>query len=241
MGYDLFKHCKFDIKSTATTDLFYLHGYKNDINIFDAVKYHYRNNHNVSVIACDAIGHRKRAKDGSSENWKQTVEEYNDLLNKRADCDKNGQNCTKKIVLVGHSMGGAMALHLATKNSHVTKAFSINGVFDLNAITDKSSQIGKYLSVYRTAVDPSKKYLIEDALPSKNAQCIPENSDRIYLAHNIQDKIIPIDQFYKAKEAFCIPEKNTILTKNGFKLLSHNVSKYDPKIWQFIDTQIMEK
>jgi esterase/lipase len=165
------------------------------------------NKRGYTTLNCLMRGHGKRKNESSMTDWVGMLDDVNDIVNK-TDGD---------IVIIGHSMGGTLAITEAIKNPKVKKVFAlgaINGKGFFNGNAEKLKEKMKYAK--------DKFETIEPVFPSNNSpECNPKNKERFFLAHSIHDEIVPFQQFEQNVKDLCLEDAidtNTlVLDKNGRK------------------------
>jgi esterase/lipase len=220
-------HCKIKGNKNSEYDVYFLHGFTRSNNDQDIIANFFKKDY--TVIECDARGHGKN-KEGRKEDWLQTIEDYEKLMEKR----------NKPSILIGHSMGATEALSLFARNKSKTikQAFVVAGV-NGKSIIGSPEKKEKFKKIYDYESDDMNqiKNLLA-ALPENFANCNSRSKD-IYLIHSKKDELVLFDQFEKNKKDFCVPNDN-ILVYNDLPIDDHSIIFYIPKTINFIKDRIQK-
>jgi pimeloyl-ACP methyl ester carboxylesterase len=230
-------YCKIIRNKDSKKDVIFLHGFTSNMNQQNIIADSFaKNNPDYDIIQCDARGHGQR-KDGNMLDWSGTVEDIDSIIKSRK----------RPTTLIGHSMGGTMALTLGLKNKNVKKVFAVSAAHgDKEFIINKIEFYEHRFNVPKEYVDKKKKLVIK-SLPAPLEQCKKENKSKFYLIHSKQDGTVPFSEFEKNKKDLCIPEENTLIfddktdLKIGDRLdISHIHPFYNPKTKTFIENKLEE-
>lgn len=233
---ELNEYCSI-IDNKSDTDIIILHGFSSN----KKHQYIFANNiakdTNFNVIQCDARGHGVRKNREDILDWKGTIEDIKDIINKR----------NNKTILIGHSMGGTEAITIGLTQPNIKKVFAVSSIHgDEKAISQKKQEI---IDIFELPKDFVERNIINvrDALPINYEKCNEENKNKFYLIHGKKDELVSFSEFEKNKQDLCIPDQNTLVLDDipKFQLkkicLSHIIPFYDKRTYRFILTNIKEK
>jgi esterase/lipase len=186
--------------------------------------------HGISAIKStyDYLGKRLQKKgyttiicNSDRFNWDNAVKEYDNLIS----------SLGKETILIGHSMGGAQSLVIASKNPLVKKVFAFSPPYDVYF-----DGIPKEYSEKIKEVQP----IVKNALPKKNLSCQLENSNKYYIGYNPKDKIVHESHVNQViHDVFhCIPPENVKKNIKKFENVSHFKFLEYERVLQFIENNL---
>jgi len=231
---DTKRRCKIVEEPNATEDIIFLHGFTSSREMQYPMAKHFENKHKYNIIRCDARGHGSD-KSGDKGDWAGTINDINELI----------ANRSHNTILIGHSMGGTMAITIGISNPLVKKVFAVGAVHGREMLTDE--KIAFFSK--RSGLNYEEKYeiLIGDALPSQTEQCKDGNNEKFYLIHAKQDTIVPFDQFEANKRDLCLNDENTLVydeiipSKLFNEDLAHIIPFYKKETLDFIEKSLENK
>lgn len=211
-------HCNIIEGRDKTRDIVILHGINSSKAKTQSLQHFLQKNIPYNIIACDARGHGTRERIGNKTDWLATLHDYESFLKTRP---------TKKI-LIGHSMGGALAIALGEKDLNTQQIFAIGAPHDDTVFTtlDFLSNIR-----YKSLNVPEITNILPNSLKNN------EISD-LYLIYGSKDKLVPITHLTKNKEKFHVPEKNTLILSNKVSWFAHERLPLDKETRKFILTHL---
>ncbi len=181
-----------------------------------------------NILCIDARGHGKSKNESFNMSdlpgIMSDIKKEIDFLEKLPGVDP------KKLVMMGHSMGGTATLTQGYKDERIKKVvgistpydheelFRYNRTFTVNFIRRRViKRAGAKMLEWNESV--SAKYFID------KGHSIP-NKDRVYLIHMKHDDLIPFNHALELKEALKLPDENVLfLDKPDFKywMAAHNM------------------
>lgn len=205
-------------------DIFLFHGYRSSVNQQSSVARNL-NNLGYNVYACEYIGHGKRK--GDNKDIYKSMLEIEKVINSR----KN------PVVLIGHSIGGAMALSIGARNKNVIKVFAVSAL-NGKIFADKKQFI-KMQMMHLERISDHDKQKLQRAMPMEHGFCDMKKKDKFFLIHAKKDSIVPFSEFLLNKEVFCIPTRNTlVLDISRIGILGHIKTMYDERTFDFIEKHL---
>lgn len=220
------KHCKIYEHPNAKKDIIFLHGFTSDKDAQSPIIDLWKDDPEFNVIACDARGHGSRKKVGEREDWEGSLEDLDQLINTRKH----------DTILIGHSMGGTLALSLGSRNAHVKQVFAVGAVNGLSMFKNPE-KLDWYLRRYRLEMVEKHRLHFVPSLPENYNTCKKQNRNKFYLIHATDDTIVPFDQFEKNKSELCLPDENTLVMKD-IPMYAHQLSFYSSDAINFINEHI---
>lgn len=207
----------------AKTDIYFLHGFGSNRNHIKDIANTFKDKYKANLILCDARGHGKN-KNGKISDWHETIKDYQNKIN------TNSNN----VILIGHSMGGAMSLTLGNTNPKVKQVFAIAAPHGKDLFTVKLFDWYEFGGI-RDRLELEQFESITKSLPEHVNKCRKENRSKFFLIHGEHDSIVPISELDKNQKDLCIPDSNVlVLPYESVFPLSHVQSAYHPKTIQFI-------
>lgn len=199
-----FKFCKIT-RGTIPVDVFILHGYNSSVgrvqwlsDILGAAGY--------SLVMCEYYGH------GGNEGHKKDVFDSMEYI------EHVIRSRHRPVVLIGHSMGGAMALSISARvGDPVSQVFAVsspNGISFMNGYI-KSPQL--QFIVGKNTTKESVSFV--KTMPLLYGSCDRKRSSMYYLIHSESDSVVPVKDCYENAELFCVPDDHMFIkeriTGNG--------------------------
>jgi esterase/lipase len=188
-------------------------------------------NMGYEVKVPEFIGHGKRKNDGEVFMVKDTMDELDEMIS-----SEEGD-----VILIGHSMGGAMAISLGIMNPSVKKIYGIsapNGRF--MAGRESNIKILKFFGKKPTDVTKKQYRQILRVMPMVYGECEINKQKRFYLIHCKSDEVVPIEEFEENVEMLCVNKRQTMvidkITGNG--MFDHSALFNDFRTLNFIKETI---
>lgn len=224
----------------ATHQLLFLHGYHANKWTQLPIAYNfYQKYKSVDVLVCDARGHGSRDKHGESkDDWIGTITDYATIID-------------RPTTIIGHSMGGAMAISLGLQHPEIRQVFAV------------AAPHGKSLFMNLTQQKRLRKIFKNNNLTEENAQAlltalpdkyVPDRTQqpcsrddfehsKFFLIHDKNDQVIPITEYQLNQQALCVPETQCLVTENKIPLIgktvwNHLTTFYDDATITFIEQHL---
>jgi len=208
--------------------ILYFHGNAGSIGhrIHSGDVFHLFNNCEINLLIFDYRGYGLSTGEANEWGLKTDAEAALDWLRKRQDIN------TEKIVLFGRSLGGALAINLARKKSHLD---DVCGVIVENTFTDIRAMCGELISKELSEYVPN--CLIRSKFESiKDIEYVQQP---IQFISGQADQLIPPRMMETLHETCCSPQKQI----KRFRLGNHNntwmCKGYYSAISSFLNNQIM--
>lgn len=203
------------------TDVFVLHGYRAKVGDYKGLCTAL-NDAGCTVIDCEYIGHGKRV--GNRHDMYETMKEIERVIRSR----KNS------VMLVGHSLGGGMALSIGSRLAKVEKVFAISA--PNGAKFHDKGHVRKIQVMFFERFSDDDKVKFKKIMPMEYGECKAENKSKFYLVHSMNDSVVPFSEFEENKHLFCIPTRNTLVYKkiNGIGVSDHIYAAYRQETVDFI-------
>ncbi|MFW9876853.1 MAG: alpha/beta hydrolase family protein [Candidatus Thorarchaeota archaeon] len=122
-----------------------------------------------------------------------------------------------KIVLFGRSLGGAIVLSHGFIDERAKKLIALSPRYD-----------------YHTTQIKFQEEVIKKISPNYFLKNIPQNSNRILIAHCKDDLRIPFDNIFKFKEHLGLRDENVLVYKNGGHSFEGHRDELFIKITEFL-------
>jgi len=141
------------------------------------------------------------------------------------------------VTVIGHSIGGAMALSIGILNPNVTTTYGIsapNGRHGGNA--DRLKVVSRMFGKDMTNLDGHDFRQILRVMPAVYGECSIVNGKRFFLAHCKSDDIVPFNEFVENVDMLCIPDENILVIDSitGDGRTDHAVLMNDSRTVAFI-------
>ena len=180
------------------------------------------------------IGHGKRNGERNPFFIYDTMMEINAAI----------KNEPGKVVVIGHSMGGAIGLSLAMINKKIKKTFAISAPNGRHmAGKERVETISKLLNKDLINTEGKEFRQIIKIMPMLYGDNIAKKSNSIYLIHCESDDIVPIEEYNENVEMLNVKEENRLLikkiTSNG--LMDHAMLLNDIRTLKFIKKRLLVK
>lgn len=232
------KFCDIFRNQKSSKDIIFLHGFTSNKNYQESVARDYANNNpDYDVIQCDDRGHGVRKNEGNRLDWEGSTEDIKKIIQER----------DRETVLIGHSLGGTIALTIGSDIPKVSKVFAVGAAYgNLDFIEEKKRWYKRVLGVSDKEVEEQFEN-VKPMLPSLHDHCHKSNKNKFYLIHATNDGIVPFSEFQENKKALCLPDENTLVYDNIQKLkisrfdLNHIMPFYDKKTKNFIQSHLDKK
>lgn len=202
-------------------DVFLLHGYRSKCGKLHLLG-ETLNKAGYTVVDCEYIGHGGRV--GSRHDVYKTMLELERVIRSR----KND------VVIVGHSLGGGMALSIAARLDKVKKAFGISA--PNGAKFEEKGHFRKIQAMFVERINDADKEVFRKVMPSLYGECKDGNSSKFYLVHSKKDSVVPFSEFEENTRLFCVPKRNTLVYENiyGIGVVDHVKTAYMQETIDFI-------
>lgn len=219
--------CNF-YRGNLPVEIFVLHGYKSKVDRLDFIAKRF-NKSGFNVICCEYLGHGKRKKEGNNMLWFDSMVELEDVISRRP----------KKVVLIGLSMGGTIALSIGARMKKVSQVFAISAAFGKIGVNPKEKSRLAFL--FNEDFDNPNVKQIRKAMPTHFEKCEFANRTKFFLIHCKNDDIVPFQEFERNVEALCLPETNTLVYDriSGIGSLDHMFAQWHPRTMKFIEKNII--
>lgn len=219
------KYCSV-LKGEKKVDVFLFHGYNSSTSAQQSIAERL-NSRGYNVLSCGYIGHDGR-KGNKKDVYKSLVEIENII-----------KNMKNPVIVIGHSMGGAMALSVAARNDNVVQAFAVaapNG-----AKFSEKAHMRKISLIFMQRFTDSDKKKMRKAMPATNGYCDDSRPGKYFLVHSRSDSIVPFSEFEANKALFCVPKRNTLVYDKitGLGLPDHVQTMYAPETIAFIEKKMV--
>ena len=171
-----------------------LHGFGETSDIWDNIKPHFSFDYHYITF------------DYSRISFCQTIEEYADWLYSEIE-----QLKIQRFVLIGHSMGGYIALAFAEKYKHYLVGL---GLFHSSAFADNEERKEIRLKTITFIEKHGSAEFIADFLPKMYADNFRKNNE-VYIQKQLADnQLLPAHALIIATEAMRIRPDRTVVLKN---------------------------
>ena len=220
------EHCYFLQGDDDKYDICIIHGFKSRKERKKGLA-KVLNSKGYNVLCCDLIGHGTRKKEGTYTKVFDSLLELEDIIK------QNG----RKMVLIGHSMGGAIALSLGIRNPEVEKIFAIGAPY--GRMNDRKDRMLKLSLLLRTdflnASEEGYRQILR-VMPMVYGECKMVDPNRFYLIYTKNDGFVEYNEFLRNKDMLCVPDKNILLYKfiTGNGELDHILIGNDSRTIDFI-------
>ena len=200
-------------KGEIPVDVFLFHGYSSSTRWQSGIAKRF-NAFGYNVYACNYIGH------GGRKGKK------NAIFDSMIEIEKIVKRRKNPVVLIGHSIGGAIALSLGARLENVAQVFAIG------------APNGKWFIDEKPLRNPGQ---ILKAMPMAHGSCGKDNKQKFFLIHALNDSKVPIREFKDNRILFCIPKKNTLVLDGmtGVGIIDHARSMYMAETLAFIEKHII--
>lgn len=195
------EHCIVDKSPQNKGDIVLIHGFlSSPLYYTDFSKKFQQEGYNV--IRCTQRGHGMRFFTSNVDEWDLNLHELDTLVNSLD---------SENVILIGHSMGGTLALTEGLRNPKVKKVFAVSAINNEHVFTDTDlkSRVNRLNDNYDKIIS---------VFPFQYAKCGKENKDKFYLIHGKNDMVVPFNQFEANKKDLCIPDEHTLILNGNDKI-----------------------
>jgi len=221
------EHCE-SYEGDLPVDIYFFHGYKDSVE--NASKLPRKlNDLGFTVICCEYIGHGNRKEEGDSKLWYSSMVEVEEVI----------KRSKKKVVLVGASMGGSMAITVGSRLQSVSQVFALSAAYGGEKMDEK--QLKKLSTIFREKYTEENTREIVSAMPSKFGKCDMGNRSKFFLVHTRNDGIVPFSNFLMNVKMLCLPESNVLVFDRitGIGIADHMLAQTHPRTVEFIGRNII--
>jgi pimeloyl-ACP methyl ester carboxylesterase len=191
-------------------------------------------NAGFNVLVPELVGHGKDTGDRADAfNLRESMDVIAILMRKQKG----------KVVLVGHSIGGAIALSLGVNlRSHVKAVFAIaapNGRY--TARREHLKKLSMLFNYDINGLDSDRYAQIIQVMPIvnfKHQKRIP----KIFLIHAKSDAVVPFKEFEENKKIFNVKDERTVVYDHISNIgeWDHGLCAYHPRTLKFINQNVKE-
>jgi len=198
---NLSKHCIVEKSPQNKGDIILIHGFLSSPLYYNTFSKQLQSQ-GYNVIRCTQRGHGSRFFTSNMDEWDLNLHELDSLVNSLQ---------SDNIILMGHSMGGTLAITEGIRNPKVKKVFAASAINNKHVFTetDLKARVNQLNDNYDKIIS---------TFPSEYSQCTPENKRKFYLIHGKKDVVVPFSQFEANKKGLCIPDENTLVLDNSDKI-----------------------
>jgi pimeloyl-ACP methyl ester carboxylesterase len=189
--------------------------------------YYLRNGYSIHALTSNGAGNQP----GKVFSWGATVKKFASYI----------ENLHKRVIVIGHSMGGTEAICLA-QCRNVSKVFAIGALHDdipfynLNVIRDLMAKLPRFAGDLRGRKIAEVMQWIKPALPV-NLKLSRSQTTKIHLIHQRGDFVVPYSQFEKNREMFNVSKSRCLVKFQIGHLFLPNL----PSVQRWILKQIESK
>lgn len=177
------------------------------------------------------IGYGKRKKEGKFFQINDSMDELNGQI-----ASENGE-----VTIIGHSMGGAMALSIAFMNPNVKKVYAIsapNGKGIFEKFRDDKRLKGISFILNKDFKHIHDKYLDQysQVMPNVNFKNKIDKQQEFYLIHCKNDGVVPVEEYEENVKMLSFDTTKTKFIKwiTGIGSLDHFLLFHDCKTLNFV-------
>ncbi len=173
------------------------------------------------ILAYDARGIGESKKAGHRGDFLERIKDFGTII----EWIKDNENLKNfKIYALGMSIGALTVLCEGFPNKNIEKIIAISSMSKYKESLSRSNPIVKFIYHLKGInTNPSEKlnqkispyFVIERVKNSLSKPEWKEFSEKVFLIHSKNDKVIPFQNFVENKSILELPEKNVLIFKKG--------------------------